>query len=257
MNPDFGQVESDPAVLNLSAFETFLSERRPFFVEGTGFYRFALNCYIVVDCSTNEGLFYSRRIGRAPHARLNDLAMRATPTVTPIAAATKLTGRTRSGLSFGLLDALTQHVERDATDETVEPRTNYAVLRAQQDLRGGNAGISVIATAVNRALDDWTRPGLHEQCVRGRRQLPQPFPQRQLRAGRFVHCIACSRKRGSDSAYAEQFRSLLPAARRRSGSRSHAYIPDRPRRSSSSSANTAVASRASRPASCASRPVSR
>ncbi|MGH7447108.1 MAG: DUF5916 domain-containing protein, partial [Longimicrobiales bacterium] len=63
VNPDFGQVEADPAVLNLSAFETFLGERRPFFVEGTGLYRFALNCYIVVDCSTNEGLFYSRRIG--------------------------------------------------------------------------------------------------------------------------------------------------------------------------------------------------
>src|SRR5213075_1205678 len=66
INPDFGQVEADPAVLNLSAFETFFAEQRPFFVEGTGLYRFQLNCYIVVDCSTNEGLFYSRRIGRSP-----------------------------------------------------------------------------------------------------------------------------------------------------------------------------------------------
>ena len=66
INPDFGQIEADPAVLNLTAFETFVAERRPFFVEGTGLYRFELNCYIVVDCSTNEGLFYSRRIGRAP-----------------------------------------------------------------------------------------------------------------------------------------------------------------------------------------------
>jgi hypothetical protein len=56
VNPDFGQVEADPAVVNLTAFETFFSERRPFFVEGTGLYRFELNCYIVVDCSTNEGL---------------------------------------------------------------------------------------------------------------------------------------------------------------------------------------------------------
>ena len=70
VNPDFGQVESDPAVLNLTAFETFLAERRPFFVEGTGLYRFSLNCYIVVDCNTNEGLFYSRRIGRSPSLRL-------------------------------------------------------------------------------------------------------------------------------------------------------------------------------------------
>src|SRR4029079_4725861 len=69
INPDFGQVEADPAVVNLTAFETFFAEQRPFFVEGTGLYRFQLNCYIVVDCSTNEGLFYSRRIGRSPTLR--------------------------------------------------------------------------------------------------------------------------------------------------------------------------------------------
>ena len=159
VNPDFGQVEADPSVLNLSAFETFLSERRPFFVEGTGFYKFALNCYIVVDCNTNEGLFYSRRIGRSP-SLLNDYGDATTPTATPIAAAGKLTGRTRSGLSFGLLDAVTPDVTGVA-DKTVEPGTNYAVLRAQQDLRGGQAGISWIATAVNRSLDEWTRPALH------------------------------------------------------------------------------------------------
>ncbi len=160
VNPDFGQVESDPAVLNLTAFETFLSERRPFFVEGTGFYRFALNCYIVVDCGTNEGLFYSRRIGRAP-ALLGAYGDPTTPTSTSIAAAAKLTGRTRGGLTFGLLDAFTQHV--DGTQQrTVEPRSNYAVLRAQQDLNNGNMGISWIATAVNRALDEWTDPIMHE-----------------------------------------------------------------------------------------------
>ncbi len=162
INPDFGQVEADPAVLNLGAFETFLSERRPFFVEGTGLYQFQLNCYIVVDCSTNEGLFYTRRIGRSP-TLLNDYGDATTPTSTPIAAAAKLTGRTRSGLSFGLMDAVTRHVD-GAEERTVEPRTNYAVLRAQQDLRGGDAGISVIATGVNRALDEWTRPVLHSSA---------------------------------------------------------------------------------------------
>src|SRR6185369_17826900 len=135
VNPDFGQVDQDPAVLNLSAFETFLSERRPFFVEGTGFYKFALNCYIVVDCNTNEGLFYSRRIGRSPQL-LNDYGDATTPTATPIAAAAKLTGRTKSGLYFGLLDAVTPDVA-GVSDKTVEPGTNYAVLRAQQDLRNG------------------------------------------------------------------------------------------------------------------------
>ncbi|MGQ0767481.1 MAG: DUF5916 domain-containing protein [Gemmatimonadota bacterium] len=159
VNPDFGQVEADPAVVNLTAFETFFAERRPFFVEGTGLYRFQLNCYIVVDCSTNEGLFYSRRIGRSPSLR--DLYGDAsTATATPIAAATKLTGRAGSGLSFGLLDAVTPRVE-GAGNRTVEPATNYSVLRAQQDLRGGEAGISVIATAVNRSLDSHSSPWLH------------------------------------------------------------------------------------------------
>jgi hypothetical protein len=159
VNPDFGQVEADPAVVNLTAFETFFSERRPFFVEGTGLYQFQLNCYIVVDCSTNEGLFYSRRIGRSPTLR-DRYGDAATASSTPIAAATKLTGRTRKGLAFGLLDAFTQRVA-GVNDQTVEPRANYAVLRAQQDLRGGEAGVSVIATAVNRSLDRLARPYLH------------------------------------------------------------------------------------------------
>jgi hypothetical protein len=162
INPDFGQVEADPAVVNLTAFETFFAERRPFFVEGTGLYRFQLNCYIVVDCQTNEGLFYSRRIGRSP-SLLRTYGDATTATATPIAFASKLTGRTRQGLSFGLLDAVTLMVE-GTQGRTVEPRTNYAVLRAQQDLRGGETELSVIATAVNRALDEWTDPVLHSNA---------------------------------------------------------------------------------------------
>ena len=162
VNPDFGQVEADPAVVNLTAFETFFAERRPFFVEGTGLYRFQLNCYIVVDCSTNEGLFYSRRIGRAPQL-LRLYGDATTSTATPIAFASKLTGRTRQGLSFGLLDAVTLMVE-GTEGRTVEPATNYAVLRAQQDLRGGETEVSLIATAVNRALDEWTESILHRNA---------------------------------------------------------------------------------------------
>ena len=162
VNPDFGQVESDPAVLNLTAFETFLEEQRPFFVEGTSLYKFPLNCYSVVDCGTNEGLFYSRRIGRYPTLR-DAYGDADTPTATPIAAATKVTGRTRRGLSFGLLDAVTPRVD-GFDNQTVEPLTNYAVLRAQQDIRGGEAGVSVIATGVNRSLDDLSRPFLHSSA---------------------------------------------------------------------------------------------
>jgi hypothetical protein len=165
VNPDFGQVEADPAVLNLSAFETFFSERRPFFVEGAGTYQFALNCYIVVDCSTNEGLFYSRRIGRAPSLS-GVYGDAATPTATPIAAATKLTGRTGSGLVFGVLDAVTERVHAIG-NETVEPQANYAVVRAQQDLNQGNTSFSVIGTGVNRSLDALSDPYLHQAAYAG------------------------------------------------------------------------------------------
>jgi hypothetical protein len=162
VNPDFGQVEADPAVLNLTAFETFVAEQRPFFVEGTGLYQFQLNCYIVVDCSTNEGLFYSRRIGRSPALR-DRYGDAATPTSTPIAAAGKLTGRTSSGLSFGLLEALTPQVNGPAS-RLVEPTTNYAVARVQQDLRGGESGISLIATAVDRSVDSLSSPFMHRSA---------------------------------------------------------------------------------------------
>ncbi|MEZ4423187.1 MAG: DUF5916 domain-containing protein [Gemmatimonadota bacterium] len=162
VNPDFGQVEADPAVLNLTAFEVFQSERRPFFVEGTGLYQFALNCYIVVDCQTNEGLFYSRRIGRSP-SLASEYGDARTPTSTPIAAAVKLTGRTRGGLSFGVLDAFTQQVE-GTQGRAVEPRTNHTVLRVQQDFRNGDAGIGWIGTAVHRGLDENTRAWMHESA---------------------------------------------------------------------------------------------
>ncbi|MGH7129161.1 MAG: DUF5916 domain-containing protein, partial [Planctomycetaceae bacterium] len=204
VNPDFGQVEADPAVLNLSAFETFVNERRPFFVEGTGFYQFALNCYIVVDCSTNEGLFYSRRIGRSP-TLLDAYGDASTPTATPIAFAAKLTGRTADGLSFGVLDAMTPHVGT-AADATVEPRTNFAVVRAQQDLRGGDAGIGVIATAVNRSLDDWTSPVLH-----GSAYVVGANARNRLFGGQYEvqASITASRVSGSPAAIARTQRSAV------------------------------------------------
>ena len=152
VNPDFGQVEADPAVLNLTAFETLFEERRPFFVEGTGIFQVPVNCN-VVNCS-GEALFYSRRIGRAP--QLGYLYGDAqSPTATTILAAGKLTGRLANGLSVGLLDAVTGRAE-GSQSRTIEPTTNYAVVRAQQDLRRGESGIGVMLTGVNRNLDQWT-----------------------------------------------------------------------------------------------------
>jgi hypothetical protein len=154
VNPDFGQVEADPSVVNLSAFETFFQEKRPFFIEGTGLYSFDLNCSIV-NCG-GEGLFYSRRIGRAPQL-FGRYADDASPNVSPILGAAKLTGRLGGGLNIGVLEAVTGRVE-GTNDRTTEPRTSYSVVRAQQDLRKGETSIGLIATGVNRKLDQWTSP---------------------------------------------------------------------------------------------------
>jgi hypothetical protein len=156
INPDFGQVEADPAVLNLTAYESFFDERRPFFVAGRGLFRFDVNCNNV-NC-WGEGLYYSRRIGRTPQlaSTYGDTVPEAPTT---ILGAAKLTGRLTSGLTLGVLDAVTQRATSPG-DTTFEPRTNYAVARATQDLRGGNTTIGGIVTAVDRGLDRWSSPYL-------------------------------------------------------------------------------------------------
>jgi hypothetical protein len=163
VNPDFGQVEADPAVVNLTAFETFFQERRPFFVEGTGIFRFSVDCN-QVNCS-GEGLFYSRRIGRAPQLGDTFYDPRS-PTATRILGAGKLTGRLSGGLTVGLLEALTQHVGTPS-GVTIEPQTNYSVVRLQQDLDGGESGVGMLLTAVNRSLDDSSAPLLRRGAYVG------------------------------------------------------------------------------------------
>jgi len=163
INPDFGQVEADPAVVNLTAFETRFQERRPFFVEGTGLYQFSVNCN-VVNCG-GEGLFYSRRIGRSPQLR-NVYGGIGSPSATPILGAGKLTGRFPGGLSVGVLEALTPRVE-GTQDRTIEPLTSYTVARVQQEFRGGGTTIGAIATGVHRSLDQWTAPSLRKTAYVG------------------------------------------------------------------------------------------
>jgi hypothetical protein len=163
INPDFGQVEADPAVLNLSAYESFFDERRPFFVAGRGLFRFDVNCNNV-NCSS-EGLYYSRRIGRTPQlaGTYGDTVPQEPIT---ILGAAKLIGRFPSGLTIGVLDATTQ---REATprDTTYEPAANYAVVRAQQELRNGGTSFGAIVTAVNRRQDVWSSPYLASNAYVG------------------------------------------------------------------------------------------
>ena len=142
INPDFGQVEADPAVLNLTAFEVRFEERRPFFQEGVGMFR----------CQPCQGIFYPRRIGRTPQLRSNP----GDPLFTTILGAAKLTGRFAGGFNLGVIEAVTQR-EVGVTGKTVEPQTNYLVARASRDLRGGSTSIGLITTAVNRSLDIDTR----------------------------------------------------------------------------------------------------
>jgi hypothetical protein len=193
VNPDFGQVEADPSVLNLSAFETFFEEKRPFFIEGTGLYRFDVDCNIV-NCN-GEGLFYSRRIGREPQL-LHRYAGDASTNVTPILGATKLTGRVHGGLNVGVLEAVTDRVA-GALDRTTEPRTSYTVLRAQQDLRNGETSVGVIATGVNRALDQWSEPYLRRDAYTAAGNVRHRWGRSHYEA---TARVAASRVRGTPDA---------------------------------------------------------
>ncbi|MGH7497342.1 MAG: DUF5916 domain-containing protein [Gemmatimonadales bacterium] len=165
VNPDFGQVEADPSELNLSAFETFFSERRPFFVEGKGLFTFTVNCVVVVDCNTGEGLFYSRRIGRSPQLA-GTYGDAASATSTRILGASKVTGRLPGGFSLGVLDAVTDHVPGPG-GTTLEPTANYAVVRGNQDVRNGAGSFGFILTGVNRSLDATSAAYLHRSAYAG------------------------------------------------------------------------------------------
>jgi hypothetical protein len=162
INPDFGQVEVDPASVNLSAFETFYSEQRPFFVEGSGLFSFG--DFWCINCSNAESmsLFYSRRIGRAPQGSVTrgDAAFVQQPENSSILGAAKVTGRTRGGLQVGLLDAVTRSERALGEDtlggrftEQVEPASNYFVGRLRKNYRGGNATVGAMATSVVRRFE--------------------------------------------------------------------------------------------------------
>ena len=155
-NPDFGQVEVDPAVLNLSAFETRYEERRPFFVEGAEIFRFG------TALAREAQLLYSRRIGRAPQGSVgSDAAYSDVPDIATILGAAKLTGKTASGWSLGMLDAVTsreqaQYVVANGSRAfaVVEPLTNYFTARVKKSTSDGTTSLGGLMTAVNRSLDD-------------------------------------------------------------------------------------------------------
>ncbi|MCP4547189.1 MAG: carbohydrate binding family 9 domain-containing protein [bacterium] len=165
INPDFGQVEADPSQVNLTAFETYQRERRPFFVEGQNIYDFDIAPAMTGGHFTRDNLFYSRRIGRRPSnpwysEHYTSSSHIDQPSNTSILGAFKLSGKTAGGLSIGVLESVTAketaELETDGErhDVTVEPLTNYFVGRLEQDFRGGNSQIGAMVTAVNRHIED-------------------------------------------------------------------------------------------------------
>ncbi len=166
VNPDFGQVEADPSVVNLTAFETFYEEKRPFFVEGNNITSFKTG---IGDGDIGyDNLFYSRRIGRSPHmsAETEENEFANTPRVTPIISAAKITGKTSDGLSIGVLEAVTAEgkAEIDSLGErtwqTVEPLSNYLISRVMKDFNGGKTVIGGAYTNTHRFLDGTGIDGL-------------------------------------------------------------------------------------------------
>ncbi|MGQ0643026.1 MAG: DUF5916 domain-containing protein [Gemmatimonadaceae bacterium] len=150
-NPDFGQVESDPAVLDLSGFEVFHPERRPFFLEGAGQF------YLPLANDGSAVLFHSRRIGRAP--LLAPLyGGHDAPTETTILGAARLTARLPGATSLVMLSAVTAEEEGAlrpvGSRNIVEPRTYFSVARVQRDFRGGRSGVGLMLTRVDRDTED-------------------------------------------------------------------------------------------------------
>ncbi|MCG6927440.1 MAG: carbohydrate binding family 9 domain-containing protein [Acidobacteria bacterium] len=169
VNPDFGQVEVDPAVVNLSDSETFYPEKRPFFVQGRqtfdSFGSNGPNNHYGFERSEPD-LFYTRRIGRPPQGESSGDYVLG-PRFTTILGAAKFTGKTADGWSVGVLDAVTSSESAqwatgdDRGHQQVEPLTNYFVARAFRD--SDRVGYGGIFTAVNRDLVD---PELAGQLVR-------------------------------------------------------------------------------------------
>ena len=172
INPDFGQVEADPGAVRLDGYEVFFEERRPFFIESRNLFDYRLTGSFAGGNYDSDLLFYSRRIGGAPHGYpdLADGEYADIPQKTSILGAAKFSGKTKKGWSIGILESMTQR-ERAEIDhngerreEVVEPRTNYFISRLLKDYNQGNTIVGLAFNAVNRGDElDW----LHRSAYSG------------------------------------------------------------------------------------------
>lgn len=173
VNPDFGQVEADPSVVNLTAFETYYTEKRPFFIEGRNILSFQI---MGGDGSfSNDNLFYTRRIGRNPqyYPDTEEREYLDMPENTTIFGAFKITGKTKSGLSIGIIDGITAKENAQISyleqrhAQVVEPLTNYFGLRLQKDYNTGNTIFGGMITATNRNIQNEELNFLHDAAYTG------------------------------------------------------------------------------------------
>ena len=162
INPDFGQVEVDPAVVNLTDVESTFDEKRPFFTEGASIYRFGYggtNNTVSFNWPTTN-IFYSRRIGRAPQGNLPVYDYADVPNGTHILGAAKISGQVLDGWKLGTIQSLTKsefadiNVDGVNSSVEVEPLTYYGVLRMQRDFNSGNQGFGILSTFTNRFFND-------------------------------------------------------------------------------------------------------
>jgi len=167
VNPDFGQVEVDPAIINISDEETYYREKRPFFIEGASIFNFGRggpNVYRMFGWE-DPGLFYSRRIGRSPQGRPSAPGYFDAPDWTTILGAAKVTGKVGRDFNLGVISAATSREYADIdlagarSTAEVEPFSHYGIARGLKEFGEGRSGLGFIATSVLRdvkagALDD-------------------------------------------------------------------------------------------------------
>jgi hypothetical protein len=178
VNPDFGQVEADPSVLNLSAYETFYEEKRPFFLEGRKILKY--------DVEDEDQLFYSRRIGQPPSLapEAPEGATVRVPESTTILGALKVTGKTNDGLSVAVLQAFTQKESADVSwaggseNPVVEPFGSYTAGRVQKDWNKGNTILGGMITSTHRSISDPSLAFLPRQAWSGGADFIQYFDDR-------------------------------------------------------------------------------
>ncbi|MBN1388850.1 MAG: carbohydrate binding family 9 domain-containing protein [Bacteroidales bacterium] len=182
--PDFGQVEADPSEVNLTAFETFFEEKRPFFIEGSNITSF--NVGLGDGDVGNDNLFYSRRIGRRPHGypsfENNEYA--DVPAFTNILGAAKLTGKTKNGISVGFIESVTAEVKANIdslgqrSTQVIEPLSNYSLARVQKDFNKGNTIIGGAVTNTIRRLDGTDMDYLHKNATTAGIDFEQYFKEK-------------------------------------------------------------------------------